>query len=1109
MAGNTLSRVRKMTVAVLLCVSCLFTMFPPSALAADVRSAPLRTSQSAMNGMVRVYLASLGSVTSLDLTTSGSYSIGQGDILPSGTQIKVTFDSSTGQIALTYQGQKVQFGKEASLRRRSTDSASGIRIRQARESNNPYPGDLSFHAVLSGGSYTLYTVAHVYIENYLYGVLPYEMGNSSNIEALKAQAVAARTYTVRMMKARASGLYDVKDTTSDQVYRGTPGGNANCVSAVDATKGVVLMYGSNFITTYYSASNGGQTEISRTGTQYAYMTVKDDPFDYANPSSTVKKKTIYSNLEHTGNSAQLISLLKSKAAAKLRQQGYSVSEVKLGTLQSVTPHSPKYASPSRLYTKMDFTFSVSSPAVSSLTVTCDIFGELESQLGMSIQSSSNELWSVEDRGSTFELQARRYGHGLGMSQRGAMYMAKLGYSYAHILGFYYEGCERVKHSFTHTILNTSGDEEITVEKPTDDEMNSSSGCYGIVSLSNAKQLMIRNSASNDGSIIGTADNGAMLDVLAMQTDWCLVRYGAITGYVPASALQISGQPSAEASAPTQILGFVTVTANDFVNLRASGSMNAKIVGTAVAGSILTVFETNGSWAKVQHNALVAYVNTGFVSAVQSQYPSSDNADIPVEPPQTTLLAVVTTQQGSLNMRTQPYAGSQILTTIPRGEEIAVIERGATWTSVYYQGMSGHVMTSFLTFMNDDTTMPQEPSVGKKATVVTPSGMLNLRIEPKTGSGIIARIPPGEDVAVEQYGNEWTQVTWNGMSGYVMTTFLSFDEQPDNETPEPEKPDEDDSAIRAVVTTESGTLNLRAQPSQTSQVIVQISRNAEVSIIQYGDVWSAITWQGRTGYVMSRFLTFTAGKEDEPKDETDEVESETPSYQWAVVGTVSGGLNVRSQPSQTALVLGTLPRSQKVEVMAYGSEWCAVRNDALSGYVMTKFLRFQDDNQGEQEPSEQTRIAWVNTSSGALNLRSQPDANSQIVLNIPQYAQLSCESSEGTWTRVVYQGVHGYVMSKFLCFDEPVIPDDDKQQTPVIVGGVDITMHAPEGSMYAVPSRDTGITMRPGCVDDGEMIAFVPPGMQVEVVLIGEHWACIQYDGVQGYCKTELLSVIEP
>jgi SpoIID/LytB domain protein len=277
-----------------------------------------------------------------------------------------------------------------------------------------------------------------------------------------------------MMEKRASGRYDVKDTTSDQVYRGTPTGNANCVAAVDATKGIVLMYGSDYITTYYSASNGGQTETARTGSSYAYMKVKDDPFDYANPSSTIKKKTIYEDLTNAGNPAGLLSLLRNKALATLQRSGYMATEENtvLKTLKSVTPHSPMYAAPSRLYTKMDFVFTVSTQNASgqasliTLTETCDIFAELESLLGLGIQSTQNELWSVEKGTGTFVLQARRYGHGMGMSQRGAMYMAKLGYTYDQILGFYYEDCKRVKHSFTNKILSASStDQEITVETP--------------------------------------------------------------------------------------------------------------------------------------------------------------------------------------------------------------------------------------------------------------------------------------------------------------------------------------------------------------------------------------------------------------------------------------------------------------------------------------------------------------------------------------------------------------------------------------------------------------------------------------------------------------------
>ena len=71
----------------------------------------------------------------------------------------------------------------------------------------------------SGGGYKLYTIAHIYIENYLYGVLPYEMGNSAHLEALRAQAVAARTYTVRMMSSRAGRIYDVYDNTNGKFLK--------------------------------------------------------------------------------------------------------------------------------------------------------------------------------------------------------------------------------------------------------------------------------------------------------------------------------------------------------------------------------------------------------------------------------------------------------------------------------------------------------------------------------------------------------------------------------------------------------------------------------------------------------------------------------------------------------------------------------------------------------------------------------------------------------------------------------------------------------------------------------------------------------------------------
>lgn len=1239
----------------------------------QVASAPLSTKASAMNGMVRVYLSSLGSPSRLDLTVVGNYSISTtGEFISSGSSLTVGFSSSTGAITLTHNGIKTNMGTSFSLRRHSASGTNGIKISQARESNNPYPGDLTFKAVSSGSGYTLYTIANIYIENYLYGVLPYEMGNSTNIEALKAQAVAARTYTVRMMQNRASGLYDVKDTTSDQVYRGTPSGNANCVAAVDATKGIVLMYGSSYITTYYSASNGGQTEIDRSGTAYAYMKVKDDPFDYANPSSTVKKKTVYADLTSSMNPSGLISLLKTKAVTKLQSMGYSAtqSNTTLQTLKNVTAHTPKYASPSRLYTKMDFTLtaatknSAGSSATATVTVTCDIFDELESLLSMGIQSLDNELWSVSRSGSKFVLEARRYGHGMGMSQRGAMYMAKLGYTYDQILGFYYEGCKRVQHSFTNTILSAdSSEEQVTVEQPADLEEEDTSACKGTVKLVSAgSSLAIRSAKSTTASLIGTAANGAIVDVLSNDGTWCFIRFGVLKGYVPANALSISGTPAGTEETPTSIIGFATVTASDFVNLREEGSMSARVVSTAPSGAVLTVFSQSGSWAKVQYNATVAYANTGFISNVTSTYPSetvssgsatatvstSDGtgsvnlrasastgaqvlAQIPsgtqvtvssddgswcvvsyqgmtgyvmsvyisytgdsLEPgadgaqdgtggeedggqtdgdggtqdgPQTPAVrtAIVTTEYGSLNMRAQASAGSQILTTIPRGALVEVTQEGSTWCGVRYNGISGYSMTCYLTFTDGSNTTPSVPEGGTTAVVTTQSGSLNLREQARSGSTILTRIPQYATIAVHERGAEWCHVTYNGVTGYVMTVFLTFQDEPmpdlpDDSTGEGESggdadandPNEPivtpepggDDALYAVVTTVSGSLNLRRDALPGSAVLTRIPKGTTIRIDEKLSAWSRTTYGGQTGYVMNIYLTFHQGQ------------PEISAGTTAVVTTVSGSLNLRTEPSLSGGVIARIPQYATVNVQQRGDSWCYVVYNDTIGYVMTSYLTFDGDSaqtppeggdasgesgSGSGDNSENagnaggnssgTMTAYVQTESGSLNLREQPGSAYRVLRTIPRGSAVTVLSYGDPWCQVTYGGTEGYVMTSFLRFDtQPTLPqepdmgeDQEETDAPETDGGNGETsqpatptpvppQEQPDESAAVtawVNTASGGLNLRYSPSSSAQIIGTIPRLAAVKLLVKGNEWSYVSYNGQYGYVMTSYLTTTQP
>lgn len=132
----------------------------------------------------------------------------------------------------------------------------------------------------------LTVINDVPLEDYLKGVVPSEMPSSWEIEALKAQAVAARSYALANLGKRASLGFDLKDTPEDQAYGGASAETAKTNSAVNDTAGLVLTYNYKVIPAYYSASAGGQTINSK------QLWGKDLPYIRSVPSydGNVQKK---------------------------------------------------------------------------------------------------------------------------------------------------------------------------------------------------------------------------------------------------------------------------------------------------------------------------------------------------------------------------------------------------------------------------------------------------------------------------------------------------------------------------------------------------------------------------------------------------------------------------------------------------------------------------------------------------------------------------------------------------------------------------------------------------------------------------------------------------
>lgn len=126
------------------------------------------------------------------------------------------------------------------------------------------------------------TISVLDIETYIEGVVAAEMDSSFKMEALKAQAIAARTYACRYINSKKN--YDITDNSSKHQAYSPSRVNSTIRSAVSSTAGVVVTYNNKLATTVYSASNGGKTVSAAakwggSASQYPYLIAKTDPYD--------------------------------------------------------------------------------------------------------------------------------------------------------------------------------------------------------------------------------------------------------------------------------------------------------------------------------------------------------------------------------------------------------------------------------------------------------------------------------------------------------------------------------------------------------------------------------------------------------------------------------------------------------------------------------------------------------------------------------------------------------------------------------------------------------------------------------------------------------------
>lgn len=391
---------------------------------------------------------------------------------------RVAFNTSDNSIHLLYAGADGVLSDLGSFQSVSFVPTPDTQANAAVFSynNKPYRGML--YVSINRLTPKLNIINELTLNQYLYGVVPKEMSNQWPIEALKAQAVAARTYAVKNTGKHAADGYAICASTHCQAYGGYAVEGENARQAVEATTGQVLTDSAGALAyALYHSNSGGYTEdnMNVNGWDYDYLKGKPDPYSLNNGlgswtySAAVTPdgsgKTVQEKLKQKFPTMGTVARISVDKRVSGRVYQVDILD-EGGNLWTMTGRdfgqmfNPGFSASTSNQSFMSVMFDPVSDArvmvlgADSQPVAWD--GGLKTVQVVSSQGqtqfSAGDAYTVQSSAGTasyaksprnINFVGHGWGHGVGMSQWGAYGMAMQGFSYMDILHFYYEGANVV------------------------------------------------------------------------------------------------------------------------------------------------------------------------------------------------------------------------------------------------------------------------------------------------------------------------------------------------------------------------------------------------------------------------------------------------------------------------------------------------------------------------------------------------------------------------------------------------------------------------------------------------------------------------------------------
>lgn len=442
--------------------------------------------------------------------------------------------------------------------------------------------------------------------------------------------------------------------------------------------------------------------------------------------------------------------------------------------------------------------------------------------------------------------------------------------------------------------------------------------------------------------------------------------------------------------------------------------------------------------------------------------------------------------------------TRVLARLPHGMILDVEERYETWSRVNAQGLVGYVLNAYVRFedypiqptaspeptpspeetLSPETTPtpaptapPVETELVARIALAGPGSKLNMRTDAGTWAGVLTRIPHGAYVRVLFYDPSWSQVEYEGWTGYVSSQYLVLEERPVTVPQETMTPEATPSASPApeielpseVVVSVSSSLNMRSQPSTRGKIVARLYDGDRATVIGQDAGWYQVRYGTLTGWLSADYVVPVYGGAPVPEQTAQPLATPTPEQTPPPVSTPNP-----EDPKAT-------PSPQQPEATSVPQATPAPEQTAQPTQEPTR----EPESAATARPEDVVNTGEARAGA-CLRERERDDAGVLLELSSGDDVRV-VEYASSQWARAESQGIYGYIRLTDLYLDYWAAVCD-------LDGGA--------AALYESMDEEAPTV---GTLSDAEIVT---------VYEVQEGWARIRTGGGRkGYCPEGLLNIL--